>query len=197
MIPSSQPFVWRILARGIANTPVACSFCICVVTLIAWIHSHKFVDSLVYSSRVGDQHQTVIIGNASFGVFTIVIMRYQFPQNERDRFIEGLGRGSPSLKWAESDYKQMEPETVAEDRSGPSFGLDQGPLQPASGVAHLGGAWYNLTFPCWLLLLISVPIPLLRFWKHGLRRLRRNRGMCQQCGYDLRASPDRCPECGE
>jgi hypothetical protein len=46
--------------------------------------------------------------------------------------------------------------------------------------------------------LILVTIPLNIGWRLGdnKRRDRAERGLCVKCGYDLRASRDRCPECG-
>jgi hypothetical protein len=59
---------------------------------------------------------------------------------------------------------------------------------------------WNLSIPYWLLTLVTLLLPLTTtmLWARRRARHRRQaRGLCAACGYDLRATPQRCPECGQ
>jgi hypothetical protein len=57
-----------------------------------------------------------------------------------------------------------------------------------------------IRLPYWFLALVPLVFTLL-----GARRIQQARrirwrvehGLCPRCGYDLRATPERCPECGQ
>jgi hypothetical protein len=62
------------------------------------------------------------------------------------------------------------------------------PISPA--------AFRLVQVPFWSLTLATAVLPLF-VWLRGRRRRRRLvKFACAECGYDMRASPGRCPECG-
>jgi hypothetical protein len=91
------------------------------------------------------------------------------------------------------------------------------PLGYAGGIGRMPARWSALGFmyvplpampdgsgravaaPLWSLLLLFAAWPAwhLRTVLHNNPERRRRLGLCVRCGYDLRASAERCPECGE
>jgi hypothetical protein len=53
---------------------------------------------------------------------------------------------------------------------------------------------WNAAVPFWFIALLLSILPTRRYMRW--RRSRISQGDCAVCGYDLRATPERCPECG-
>jgi hypothetical protein len=55
---------------------------------------------------------------------------------------------------------------------------------------------WSVHFPFSFALLLTIPLPALWYFDRRRNAARSYQGRCVRCGYDLRATPDRCPECG-
>jgi len=81
---------------------------------------------------------------------------------------------------------------------GPSLCLQLPSLanQDLSNDVRFQTGFSYLHLPLWLPGLIAGALPACRTWSRFHKRRRTRRGLCPACGYDLRASPGKCPECG-
>ncbi|MGH7176479.1 MAG: hypothetical protein ACREJC_03775, partial [Tepidisphaeraceae bacterium] len=60
-------------------------------------------------------------------------------------------------------------------------------------------ATWGVAVPGWACIALSAVMPIrwIVVFRRGRREKKIAAGICLRCGYDLRSSPERCPECGD
>jgi len=81
------------------------------------------------------------------------------------------------------------------DRQRLRIAFDSIPTHPSlGGAGTLSGG--SISFPPWFFPGLSAILPLLWLRRRFLRSRRARDGLCSSCGYDMRSTPEQCPECG-
>jgi hypothetical protein len=179
--------------------------CLISLVLTAWAFSYRSGMSIErthrYSlvSQSGENYQMLACGGGRFefywswqhdryGVTQMILRSFQKSSNDV-RLLRQFKKAEP-LKLPPVDYQNSQDEPLWRqlgfgwyyEPNGPYEYKHHGVLAPGWAVA---GA---LAIP-WILIVHARR-------KRRTIRLRRQRGLCIKCGYDLRASSGRCPECG-
>jgi hypothetical protein len=66
----------------------------------------------------------------------------------------------------------------------------------SAGTKLADARFWSVRIPYGFLVLLALPLPAWRLLRCRRHRRSRTQGHCPASGYDLRATPDRCPECG-
>ena len=108
------------------------------------------------------------------------------------------------LGWLPGDHREIE---VATPPAGMSNKRSAWGLRGVIGVISVriwnGERAVGIIASDWFLVLLTGALPLVWAWRWTVSRVRRRvqarrarLGLCVRCAYDLRETPDQCPECG-
>ena len=166
------------LKRRLFNLAAAVSLVVCVAIVALWIRSYRIADDISwtsshYSSSVGSMNGRMVLFAVSGGPDAI------------------LSSGWHSHSVQKLGLEGLDPAELFENRAfGFSFHASREDLP--TGVRRE----LRIVAPHWSLAALALILPMVYAIRWLRSRRRHPRGFCATCGYDLRATPDRCPECG-
>jgi hypothetical protein len=171
----------RRLLRWTFHALAAASLLLCLATAVLWVRSY-FVYDQFYAEIGGGRAWSDHLALAAYrGTFDSAFSRLEPP------------RGQPPQPWA---FRLDHPSELPAPSSWNNF-----EFRTARGIDR-GYVYYMqyLCAPAWSLVSAFALLPTIAAFRQ-IRTIRRRRrrarlGCCPACGYDLRATPGRCPECG-
>jgi hypothetical protein len=183
------------MRRRLLTCLSALSLILCVGTAVLWVRSGT------RSDRVGVRRAEggLCIAMSCSGRLSIAVFHRQ-PWIFTDGFeSERLGSNWPAA-WAWGFPNSGDPKRSGELKG---FAWAAGQFeQPGVGMTLLPGqsipigSYRAVAVPHWFLCILFAAVPVIASARSRARRLSQAQGFCSACGYDLRVTPLRCPECG-
>jgi len=176
------------------NLAAAVSLALSVAMCALWWRSYFFLDRVVYATTPGASEAQLHLGAESVQDTIAIGYVYYHPKAPTATlpppFPPGLfrsaGRLTPGSPNGTRQFAAANGHQVA------GFGLFAWSSEPLYSFRGYGYTNYGLLVPHWFVALLSGGIAWLCYRRRGFV----GKGLCPACGYDLRATPDRCPECG-
>lgn len=184
------------MKRRLFNLLTSLSLLLCVAVCVLWARSYWCFDQLARQRLDAGGRPRGIQVHSYRGViaFHALLLDRSFAGAERlaDGFHHNRLRGGPG-----SGAYDPTTTTVRAGFGSGGFRYRIGTGPPGSaGAQIIWGTARVWVVPYYALALATAALPAAGAWGRWKRRRAHPPGSCPTCGYDLRATPQRCPECG-
>ena len=171
----------RRLPRILLDAATAASLVLCAAMLLLWARSVLRMDEVI---RETPTSSVIAVSNKHF--MGLVVSWGGMIKNPR------------SFRWRSSAAQPVRGATGARDSASErGYFFVVGLLTPGTPNRRVaGGTGFTLVLNYPVTALAAAILPIGHVARARRLRKRRIPGLCATCGYDLRATPDRCPECG-
>ncbi|MGE5608945.1 MAG: hypothetical protein ACM359_06810 [Bacillota bacterium] len=162
------------------------SLLLCMAAMALWGRSYFVWDRGFVCGEVVGETQNVIDVSSSRGQLTLTLTQ-----------AEGFSLGSSPREGARIYQEELSRGPSERTWLGFRFGKEIAFLtyDHTARVSPKRTIWTAIV-PDWFVVVLTAAMPVVWTLRGWQRVRRRAAGCCVSCGYDLRASKERCPECG-
>jgi hypothetical protein len=197
------------LLRILLNAATVVSALLCATTIAFWSRTARTSDHVMYTWPIENGRRVRLctlglIGNQGSPV--LILHRWTLLPGDADAAAVLRSEAASAARFEHWQDRPGTPDVPVAGRdwlgffAGHSEALERYRITPNGPIYRAPFQYFTFAAPWWFLVLIFAIAPIRALWRWAGRLWRRRRrdarGSCRACGYDLRATPDRCPECG-
>ena len=186
------------LCRWLFHALSVLSVLLCIATCVLWVRGNWDHDNIEFgfATRIHWPTRGYLWGIESSGKRLRLTSNYYFDHHESD-VDDRLDMPRWLFRCDSSRYDGFPLELDHGDETAVwgqrVFGYESQTMHGPRSIM----AWSTVIISHWIVIIATMPLTVVGMFRLFRRALHaRPSGTCFSCGYDLRATPERCPECG-